>query len=99
MQLYMTLQTLWGYVHMHVYETGREILARGVVSLDNILPEVAFMKLSWALAMHPDDQDAVRELMTRPIAGDITAGEPHDGYLLFQGGVPEMKDLLSKIWS
>ena len=25
-QMYMTLQTLWGFVQMHVYETGREIL-------------------------------------------------------------------------
>lgn len=98
-QVYMTLQTLWGYVQMYVYETGREILELGVVPLANMLPETAFMKLSWTLGMHPDDPEAARKLMTTPIAGDMTEREPHDGYLVFQGGVPEMKELLGKIWS
>ena len=95
----MTLQTLWGYVQMYVYETGREILELGVLPLANMLPETAYMKLSWSLGMHPDDPEAVRKLMATPIAGDMTEREPHDGYLVFQGGVPEMKDLLGKIWS
>lgn len=97
--LYMTLQTLWGFVQMNVYETGREILALGVVPLGNMLPEVAYIKLGWALGVHPDDPAAVQALMTRSVAGEMTDREPHDGYLVFQGGVPEMKDLLSKIWS
>jgi glutamyl-tRNA(Gln) amidotransferase subunit D len=29
--VYMTVQTLWGYVQMYVYETGREIMEKGVV--------------------------------------------------------------------
>jgi glutamyl-tRNA(Gln) amidotransferase subunit D len=98
-QVYMTLQTLWGFVQMYVYETGREILELGVVPLANMLPEVAFIKLSWALGLHPDDPEKVRELMTTSLAGEITDGEPHDGYLLFQGGVPEMKDLLGRTLS
>lgn len=98
-QIYMTLQTLWGYVQMYVYETGREILELGVVPLANMLPETAYIKLAWALGVHPDDPQAVRDLMSTPIAGDMTDREPHDGYLVFQGGVPEMKDLLGKIWS
>jgi len=96
--LYMTLQTLWGFVQMHVYETGREILELGVVPLANMLPEVAFIKLGWALGVHPDDSDAVRELMTTPIAGEVTEREPHDGYLIFQGGVPEIKEFLERVW-
>lgn len=98
-QLYMTLQTLWGFVQMYVYETGREILELGVVPLANMLPEAAFMKLSWALGLHPDEPEAVRALMTRPIAHEMTPREPHDGYLVFQGGVPEMKAFLGKSWS
>ena len=98
-QIYMTLQTLWGFVQMYVYETGREILDLGVVPLANMLPEVAYVKLGWALGLHPDDPVAARQLMTTPIAGDMTAREPHDGYLIFQGGVPEMRDLLARIWS
>jgi len=98
-QVYMTLQTLWGFVQMYVYETGREILELGVIPLANMLPEAAFMKLSWALGLHPGDPEAVRRLMTTPIAGEMTPREPHDGYLVFQGGVPEMKDFLGKSWS
>ncbi len=97
--VYMTLQTLWGYVQMYVYETGREILELGVVPLANMLPEVAYIKLAWALGLHGDDANAIKELMTTEIAGEITEREPHDGYLLFQGGVPEMKELLARIWS
>ena len=97
--VYMTLQTLWGFVQMYVYETGREILELGVVPLANMLPEVAYIKLGWALAMHPDDPTAVSTLMRTSIAGEITEREPHDGYLVFQGGVPEIKEFLSKVWS
>jgi glutamyl-tRNA(Gln) amidotransferase subunit D len=96
--MYMTLQTLWGFVQMNVYETGREILELGVVPLANMLPEVAFIKLGWALGVHPDDPEAVRELMTTPIAGEVTEREPHDGYLIFQGGVPEIKEFLERVW-
>ncbi len=97
-QCYMTLQTLWGFVQMHVYETGREILSLGVVPLANMLPEVAYIKLGWALGRHPDDPAAVRALMLTPIADDMTQREPHDGYLVFQGGVPELGDFLERVW-
>lgn len=97
-QIYMTLQTLWGFVQMHVYETGREILELGVIPLANMLPEAAYIKLGWALGLHPDDPAAVKAVMTTPIADEMTDGEPPDGYLVFQGGVPEMEKFLDKIW-
>jgi glutamyl-tRNA(Gln) amidotransferase subunit D len=97
-QVYMTLQTLWGFVQMHVYETGREILELGLVPLANMLPEVAYIKLGWAMGVHPDDPEAVKELMTTTLAGEVTEREPHDGYLIFQGGVPEIQDFLEKVW-
>jgi glutamyl-tRNA(Gln) amidotransferase subunit D len=96
--LFMTLQTLWGFVQMQVYETGREILQLGVVPLANMMPEVAFVKLGWALGLHPGDPAAVRALMTTPIAGDMTEREPHDGYLILQGGVPEVREYLGRVW-
>ncbi len=98
-QIYMTLQTLWGFVQMNVYETGREILELGVIPLANMLPEVAYVKLGWAFGMHPDDPDAVRRLMTATVAGEMTEREPHDGYLVLQGGVPEVREFLQTIWS
>jgi glutamyl-tRNA(Gln) amidotransferase subunit D len=97
-QTYMTLQTLWGFVQMNVYETGREILELGVVPLANMLPEVAYIKLGWALGVHPDNPAAVRELMTTVVAGETTEREPHDGYLVLQGGVPEVSEFLAKVW-
>ncbi|MGD2071845.1 MAG: Glu-tRNA(Gln) amidotransferase subunit GatD, partial [Gemmatimonadota bacterium] len=97
-QVYMTLQTLWGFVQMHVYETGREILELGVVPLANMLPEVAYIKLGWALGVHPDDPVAVRDLMTTTVAGEMTEGEPHDGYIVLQGGVPEVREFLEGVW-
>lgn len=97
-QVYMTLQTLWGFVQMNVYETGREILELGVVPLANMIPEMAYIKLGWALGVHPDDPQAVKDLMTTSIAGEMTEGEPHDGYLIFQGGIPEVQDFLGRVW-
>ncbi|MDH3498320.1 MAG: Glu-tRNA(Gln) amidotransferase subunit GatD [Gemmatimonadota bacterium] len=96
--MYMTLQTLWGFVQMQVYETGREILQLGVVPLANMMPEVAFVKLGWALGVHPDDPAAVRALMTDNVSGEMTEREPHDGYLILQGGVPEVKEFLARVW-
>jgi len=87
--VYMTVQTLWGYVQMFVYDTGRDIMNLGVVPADNMLPEVAYVKLGWALG-HSDDPDKVREMMLTPISHEITRREPIDGYLIMQGGLPEM---------
>ncbi len=97
-QVYMTLQTMWGFVQMYVYETGREILELGVVPLANMIPDVAYVKLGWALGVHPDDPEAVRRLMSTPIAGDMTDREPHDGYLVLQGGVPESAKFFTNVW-
>ena len=58
----MTVQTLWGYAQMYVYDTGRDLLEIGIVPLDNMLPETALMKLSWVLA-HTDDHDEVLRMM------------------------------------
>jgi glutamyl-tRNA(Gln) amidotransferase subunit D len=94
--IYMTVQTLWGYVQMYVYETGREIMGLGVVPAANMLPEVAFMKLSWALGQS-DDHDEVKRLMLTPIGSETTEREPYNGYLVFQGEIPEVQEFIRKI--
>jgi glutamyl-tRNA(Gln) amidotransferase subunit D len=91
--IYMTVQTLWGFVHMFVYDTGRDLMSMGIVPGENLLPEVAYIKLGWALGQSTDP-DKVRELMLTPIAGDITPGEPYNGYLVFQGGLPEVEEFI-----
>jgi len=93
--IYMTVQTLWGYVQMYVYETGREMLQKGVVPLANMLPEVAYVKLGWALGQ-TEDLDKVKEIMLTPIAGEITEREPSNGYLIYQGGLPEVEEFISQ---
>lgn len=93
--MYMTLQTLWGYVQMFVYDTGRDMMALGIIPAANMLPEAAFIKLGWALGQ-TDDPEEVKKLMLTPINGEITKREPYDGYLVYQGGVPEIKDFLKE---
>jgi glutamyl-tRNA(Gln) amidotransferase subunit D len=36
--------------------------------------------------------------MRTVIAGETTEWEPHDGYLVLQGGVPEVQEFLEKVW-
>lgn len=93
--VYMTVQTLWGYVQMYVYDTGRDMMELGVVPGANILPEVAYVKLGWTLGQ-TTEPEKVKELMLTPIAGEITEREPSNGYLVFQGGVPEVEEFISK---
>ena len=93
--VYMTVQTLWGYVQMYVYDTGRDMMELGVVPSANMLPEVAYMKLGWALGQ-TDNLAKVREIMMTPIAGEITEREPSNGYLIFQGGIPEVEEFISR---
>lgn len=94
--MYMTLQTLWGYVHMFVYDTGRDMMAKGIIPAGNMLPEVAFIKLGWVLGQ-TDDPEEVKRLMLTPINDEITPREPYNGYLVFQGGVPEVEDFIKKV--
>lgn len=91
--VYMTVQTLWGYVQMYVYETGREMMDLGVIPAANMLPEVAYVKLGWALGQ-TDNLDKVKEIMLTPIAGEITEREPSNGYLIYQGGLPEVEEFI-----
>lgn len=94
--IYMTVQTLWGYVHMFVYDTGRDLMAKGIIPTENMLPEVAYIKLGWALAQ-TDDLEEVKKIMLRPICRDMTEREPYDGYLIFQGGTPEIREFIRGI--
>lgn len=94
--MFMTLQTIWGYVQMFVYETGREMMARGIVPGGNMLPEVAYIKLGWALGQ-TDDLEEVNRLMLTPINDEITEREPYNGYLLYQGGIPEVEEFIKAV--
>jgi glutamyl-tRNA(Gln) amidotransferase subunit D len=94
--LFMTLQTLWGYVNMFVYDTGRDMMAKGVIPAGNMLPEVAYIKLGWVLGQ-TDDPDEVKRLMLTPVNDEITPREPYNAYLIYQGGVPEVENFVKKV--
>ena len=90
---YMTVQTLWGYVHMFVYDTGRDLMSIGIVPAENMLPETAYIKLGWVLGQ-TDDPEEVKKLMLTPINDEITKREPYNGYLVYQGGVSEVSKFI-----
>ena len=94
--MFMTLQTIWGYVHMFVYDTGRDMMAKGIIPAGNMLPEVAFIKLGWVLGQ-TDDPEEVKKMMLNPINDEITDREPYNGYLVYQGGIPEVEEFIRKV--
>lgn len=66
----MTSQCIYGRVNMRVYSTGRDLLKIGVTPLDDMLPETAYVKLSWTLAQTTDVEE-VKKIMLTPLAGEI----------------------------
>lgn len=93
--VFMTVQTLWGFVHMYVYDTGRDLMAKGIIPLENMIPETAYIKLGWVLGQ-TNDREEVKRLMLTPINDEITPREPYNGYLIYQGGVPEVETFIRK---
>jgi glutamyl-tRNA(Gln) amidotransferase subunit D len=66
----MTTQTLHGFVGMDVYSTGRELQNLGVIPGKNILPEVGYVKLGWALGQTQDPNE-IKNLLLTNIAGEF----------------------------
>ncbi len=94
--MYMTVQTIWGYVHMFVYDTGRDLMSRGVVPAWNMLPETAWIKLSWVLGQ-TKDPEKVKEMMATVVNDEWTEREPYNGYLVYQGGNPEVERFIREV--
>jgi len=92
----MTVQTLWGFTGLQVYERGRELLNIGIIPGHNLLPESAYVKLSWVLG-HTRDLSEINKLMRENIAGEIIDREIYKGFLIFQGVEPWINDILTKI--
>ena len=64
-------QCIWGRVNMHVYDTGRDLMNRGVVPLDDMFPETALVKLMWVLGQTSDSEEA-KKLLKLNIAGEFS---------------------------
>ncbi len=67
----MTSQCIWGRVQMRVYRTGVELVQRGVIPVEDMIAETAYVKLMWVLAQ-TRDMDEIRSRMLQNIAGEIT---------------------------
>ncbi|MEL9929357.1 MAG: Glu-tRNA(Gln) amidotransferase subunit GatD [Sulfolobales archaeon] len=76
----VTSQTLFGRVNLKVYQTGREMIMAGVIPCEDMLPEVAYVKLSWILR-RTDNMEDVRRIMTANIAGEINSRHTEDLFI------------------
>ena len=68
----MASQCIWGRVNMNVYTNGRDLLAMGVIPLEDMLAETALVKLMWALG-EADSLEEAKTLLKTNIAGEIAA--------------------------
>ena len=60
----MTSQCIWGRLGMNVYDAGRDLLALGVLPLDDMLPETGLVKLMWVFGQTKKVDEAKRLLKT-----------------------------------
>ncbi len=67
----MASQCIWGRVNMNVYETGRDLLALGVIPLEDMLAETATIKLMWIYGQTDNSEEAKR-LLKINIAGEFS---------------------------
>lgn len=68
-----TAQTINGRLNPLVYSTGRELLQTGIIYLEDMLSEVAFVKLGWVLG-HEEwakDRETVKEKMLTSFSHEI----------------------------
>ncbi|OQX21396.1 MAG: glutamyl-tRNA(Gln) amidotransferase subunit D [Candidatus Altiarchaeales archaeon A3] len=66
----MTSQTIFGRTNLEVYATGRKLLKAGVVPCEDMFPEVAYVKLMFALG-HYDKYEDIKNFMLTNIAYEI----------------------------
>lgn len=66
----ITSQAFYGKTDPYIYSTGRLMLDTGAVFLKEMLPETAYVKLSWVLGQ-TKKLSKVKEMMLENIAGEI----------------------------
>lgn len=67
----MTSQCLYGRTNLNVYDTGRDLIASGIIPGEDMLPETAYVKLMWVLAQ-TNDLEKVSDLMRTNLHGEIS---------------------------
>ena len=86
----MASQCIHGRVNMNVYSTGRDLLKMGVLPAEDMVPEVAYVKMMWILG-HTSDAKDVRRLFATNLAGEM--GDPTDPRAFGQVRKPELGTL------
>jgi glutamyl-tRNA(Gln) amidotransferase subunit D len=81
----MSTQCLFGRVDMNVYRSGVELLDIGVVPCEDMIPETTLVKLMWVLA-NTKNQEAAKELLSKPLAGEIDMRSEESEYVTGLGG-------------
>jgi glutamyl-tRNA(Gln) amidotransferase subunit D len=81
----MSSQCLFGRIDMNVYRSGVELLDIGVVPCEDMLPETTLVKLMWVLA-NTKNQEAAKELLSTPVAGEIDMRSEESEYVSSLGG-------------
>ncbi len=66
-------QTIYGRLDPLVYSNGRELLKTGIIYLEDMLAETAFVKLGWVLGHEEwaSSNDKIKEIMLTNIAGEL----------------------------
>ncbi len=77
----ITTQTIYGRVHPYVYRNLRILGETGVIWGEDMLPEVAYVKLGWVLG-HEKNMEKIRELMQKNLCGEITEQSDPRAFLL-----------------
>ncbi|MEM1540332.1 MAG: Glu-tRNA(Gln) amidotransferase subunit GatD [Candidatus Bathyarchaeia archaeon] len=73
----MASQCIWGRVNMNVYDTGRDLLALGVIPLEDMLAETATVKLMWIFGQ-TDNPEEAKKLLKTNIAGEFSTRTLHE---------------------
>jgi glutamyl-tRNA(Gln) amidotransferase subunit D len=70
--IYGAPQTLYGRLNPNVYSSGRQLQKTGLIFLKDILPETAFVKLSWVLAHKSwKNPEKAKQVMLENISGEF----------------------------
>jgi len=77
----MTTQCVFGRVNPYVYRNARIMMKLGVTYCEDMMSEVAYVKLGWLLG-HGFDNETVKKLMLHSFAGEISRRSLYSTYRL-----------------
>lgn len=66
----MSSQCLYGRTNLNVYSTGRKLLSSGVITVGDMLPEVAYVKLVWTMGQTTELEE-VKSIMQTNLKGEL----------------------------